>query len=141
MTTRQTILALLSVSAVISLGTACDDGTTTFSPTPPATEHSFLEGTWRGPVTIHRNGLPDTDGTTTWTFALVPNTGQTSFYTTMTVEPSVAHDFDDDRLKRDHPGRALVVASVRTARMPHQGVARAISGPPGPRNWTASRSI
>jgi hypothetical protein len=62
----------------------CGDGTTTTGPTSP--ENSFLAGTWRGSVMVHRDGLPDTTGTTTWTFQLVPNTGGASFTTTITVE-------------------------------------------------------
>jgi hypothetical protein len=73
-----------SALALVVCLVGCGDGTTTTGPTSP--ENSFLAGTWRGSVMVHRDGLPDTTGTTTWTFQLVPNTGGASFTTTITVE-------------------------------------------------------
>jgi hypothetical protein len=82
--TRASILRGLLVSLLPVL-TACGGGTTTSGPTTPS-ESSFLAGTWTGTVTIHRDGHPDTNGPTTWTFALVPNTGTTTFRTTITTQ-------------------------------------------------------
>jgi hypothetical protein len=57
------------------------------SPTAPSGgETSFLTGTWRGPVTVRREGLPDIIGTAAFTFALVPNTGGTTFRTTVALQ-------------------------------------------------------
>jgi hypothetical protein len=80
------VTRLVVVLTLIWAAACGGDGTTTTGPTPAPGESSFLTGTWRGTVTIHREGLPDTTGTTTWTFALVPNTGQTTFQTTIAVE-------------------------------------------------------
>jgi hypothetical protein len=87
----------VSALALVVCLVGCGDGTTTTGPTSP--ENSFLAGTWRGSVMVHRDGLPDTTGTTTWTFQLVPNTGGASFTTTITVE---------------HPWLAIPSATVTT---------------------------
>lgn len=65
---------------------ACGGGGTTTSPTDAPGETSFLTGTWRGPATIHREGLPDSTAATTWTFTLVPNTGRSTFTTKLTAQ-------------------------------------------------------
>lgn len=65
---------------------ACHGGTTTTGPSPTQPESAFLAGTWRGPVTIHREGLPDTTGTSVWTFVLVPLTGGTGYMATVTLQ-------------------------------------------------------
>jgi hypothetical protein len=64
---------------------ACGGGGTTTNPTPPG-DSSFLTGTWTGTVTIHRDGLPDTTAPTTWTFALIPNTGALGFTTRVDLQ-------------------------------------------------------
>jgi hypothetical protein len=61
-------------------------GTTTTGPSPTTPESGFLTGTWRGPVTIHREGLPDTTGTSVWTFVLIPQTGGTGYMATATLQ-------------------------------------------------------
>jgi hypothetical protein len=78
---RRAVVSLALVSLV-----ACGGGTTTTGPSPAAKEQSFLSGTWRGPVTLHRDGLPDSIGMTTWTFVLQPNGAADSFAATITVE-------------------------------------------------------
>jgi hypothetical protein len=75
----------LGMALGLLLAAACGDGTTTTGPSPTTPESSFLSGTWSGPVTLHREGLPDTTGTSTWTFVLMPGTSGTTFTTTLTV--------------------------------------------------------
>jgi hypothetical protein len=77
------------VAAVVALSllhAACHSGTTTTGPSPITPESGFLTGTWRGPVTIHREGLSDTTGTSVWTFVLVPQTGGTGYTATVTLQ-------------------------------------------------------
>jgi hypothetical protein len=81
----RTIAGIATLSLLLA---ACHGGTTTTGPTPTQPENGFLAGTWRGPVTIHREGLPDTAGTSVWTFALVPQTGGTTYSTTVTLQNS-----------------------------------------------------
>jgi hypothetical protein len=81
------IRTLAAVAALTLLQAACHGGgTTTTGPSPTTPESGFLTGTWRGPVTIHREGLPDTTGTSVWTFVLVPLTGGTSYTATITLQ-------------------------------------------------------
>jgi hypothetical protein len=47
---------------------------------------SFLVGTWEGPMTITRAGLPDTVARSTWTFAPIPQTGGAEYTTTVRVQ-------------------------------------------------------
>jgi hypothetical protein len=75
-----------AIAALSLLFAACGGGTTTTGPTAPPAESSFLTGTWQGPLTIHREGLPDSTGMSTWTLALVPNTNGTTFTTTLTSQ-------------------------------------------------------
>jgi hypothetical protein len=80
-------LKLASVVTCLVLVTAgCGDGPTTTGPSPTRPETSFLTGTWSGPVMVRRAGLPDSPGTATWTFALVPNSGGSTFATTVTIQ-------------------------------------------------------
>jgi hypothetical protein len=84
--TRTTTFLGLVVSLLLPLVSACGDGgTTTGGPTAPS-ESSFLSGTWRGTVTIKRDGLADSTTPTTWTFELVPNTGLTTYRTTISMQ-------------------------------------------------------
>src|SRR5260221_159009 len=85
-TRRETLMNRpLAVAFLVLLLAACGDGTTTTGPSPATPESSFLSGTWSGPVTLHREGLPDTTGTSTWTFVLMPGTSGTTFTTILTV--------------------------------------------------------
>ncbi len=69
-------------AAVLSLilTTSCGGNS---SPTGPSAETSFLNGTWRGTLTITRTGEPDQTGGTTWTFEVNPGTGRQNFRTTI----------------------------------------------------------
>jgi hypothetical protein len=80
-----TRLAPFIVASTVLLVACSGDGTTTTGPTPTR-EDSWLTGTWRGTVTIHREGLPDTTGTTTWTFSVVPLTEKSTFTTTVSIQ-------------------------------------------------------
>ena len=82
----RTIGTFAAVAALSLLQAACHGGTTTTGPSPTTPESGFLTGTWRGPVTIHREGLPDTTGTSVWTFVLVPLTGGIGYTATVTLQ-------------------------------------------------------
>lgn len=79
---RQTTVLLASTLMLA----ACNSGTTTTGPTPTTGESSFLTGTWRGTMTVHRDGLPDTTSPATWSFNLVANTAGTTFTSTLAVQ-------------------------------------------------------
>ena len=72
---------LLSLSAALTITSACDGGTPV--PTTPAGPSSFLSGTWTGTLTIEREGEPTTSGSTTWTFDVVPGTNLQTFQVTI----------------------------------------------------------
>lgn len=80
-----TRLAPLIVASTVLLVACFGDGTTTTAPTTTG-ESSWLTGTWRGTVTTIHEGLPDTTGTTTWTFALVPLTNRSTFTTFVSMQ-------------------------------------------------------
>ena len=72
---------------VVVASLACDSG-----PAPSASNpQSFLSGTWQGTVTIQVNpglpgALPESTGTSRWTFEVVPQTNLQSFRATVTTD-------------------------------------------------------
>jgi hypothetical protein len=76
------------IAAAAVLMTACDTGR---APTEPSRPQSFLEGTWRGTVTIQVESdalgtPPSSNASTTWTFEAVPQTRLQSFRATIHSE-------------------------------------------------------
>ena len=53
------------------------------APTSPSPQASFLAGTWTGTLSIERENEPVASGSTTWTFAVVPDTNQQTFRVTI----------------------------------------------------------
>lgn len=53
------------------------------APTSPSPQISFLVGTWTGTLSIERENEPVASGSTTWTFAVVPDTNQQTFRVTI----------------------------------------------------------
>jgi hypothetical protein len=76
---------------VVLILAGCGDGGS--SPTSPTATHSFLDGTWRGTLTIQPNpsgpqpGAP-ISGRVTWTFKVVPQTNLQTFRSTIRSENS-----------------------------------------------------
>jgi hypothetical protein len=104
--TREQRLGVLSVLAVIGLVSGCAGGTATLSPSPGSGQASFLEGTWKGSVTIHRDGLADTTGTTTWTFTEGPWDRPALVLHDHHDRASLAADHHHQRLERHPAGDA-----------------------------------
>jgi hypothetical protein len=81
-----TRLLAFAPSPLLMLLMAC--GGSSPGPTAPSASVSFLDGTWRGTVTIEVNpgdptAVPPTSGTTQWTFETVPNSNQQAFRATV----------------------------------------------------------
>lgn len=73
---------------ILSLALVAACGKSSPSPTGPSEATSFLEGTWRGTVTIEvnsgdPNAQPATSGPTVWTFETLPATNRQSFRTSV----------------------------------------------------------
>ena len=66
---------------LIALSIAC--GKEASGPTGPSPGRSFLEGTWRGTLTVERPGEPSSSGAITWTFHTIAGTNQQSFSVTI----------------------------------------------------------
>lgn len=63
--------------SVVLAASACGGGGSPVGPSPD--QGRFLAGTWTGTLTVHRAGVPDVSGPTTWTFEPVANTAGFSY--------------------------------------------------------------
>ena len=79
MITRRAQWLTIAVGAAWLAG--CGDGRAPTTPTPV----SFLEGTWNGTVIIRPDGQPETSGSTTWSFDVVPQTNRQTFDATLQI--------------------------------------------------------
>ena len=78
------------------------------APTSPSPQVSFLVGTWTGTLSIERENEPVASGSTTWTFAVVPDTNQQTFRVT---------------IQSQHPWLPIittVTSALTPSNMPHE---------------------